>query len=588
MGFLKSPHRVGGPLLCSLPSWRIPARNLPVPGNNDNTNREIERIAQNVLNGLHLEFLDCQVIGRLSKVDPEPRPVPTVLIIMPNRPQPDLWYRAARKICQNLRGHGHSGFSVELIEAALLEGIYCFPVELRHSIFSKWQGLVEEIVRRSDTREWTGLDCWRYGTNVDRKANPVTVIIRVTASAKGPFTTAARFVHGILASFDEADVDVLFQKDDKRRFVEDPTLYSESATGQVYPGMSIGIHGSEAGSSTLGSFVQLRFKGENHWSTYGLTCFHCVWPPENHREDPKMQTPEASKALDRWVNRPLSMRDNPSLCEMAKKILRVDHPSPGDLSNTIDYYKSRMRRIRSPEFWEYKTQIERGGDGWSPDSAKRRYEAWCKAYQHHQETCAPFSQMLRNASYYFGHVVAGSGMNRTRANKNKLRVGLDWALIKVNQNRIHRQMQGDLVVGSKAFHYDTRSFISGFSYDGEIGERLFKPGMELSKSGRSTKFTTAVYNGLRSAEITRLASKRGTGSMVEICWSTKVAPKNKEFAERGDSGSWIFDPDQGSVLGMLTGGNVGQDTTYVCLTEDIFDDIKDITGAIDVRIAPSP
>lgn len=255
--------------------------------------REIETIAREVLNKLRLEFLDCQVNGRHSKVEPEPVPVPTVVIQMPNRPQPELWCRAARKVHQKLEGRGHSGFSVELIEAALLRGMYCSPIEPRLSIFSKWRSIVEEIIQRSDTREWTGMDCWRYGTNVDRKSNPVTVIVRVARSSQGPFTTAARFVHGILASFNETGVDVLFQKDGKRRFEANPTLPLESTSGRVYPGVSIGIHNSEAGSSTLGGLVQLRFEGKNDWSTFGLTCFHCIWPPENHREDPKMRTAEA-------------------------------------------------------------------------------------------------------------------------------------------------------------------------------------------------------------------------------------------------------------------------------------------------------
>jgi hypothetical protein len=255
---------------------------------------EIETMAREVLNELHLEFLECQVNGRHSKVEPEPASIPTVVIQMPNRPQPELWCYAARKVHQKLEGRGYSGFSVELIEATLLWGIYCSPVEPHHSIFSKWRNVVEEIIRRSDTREWTGMDCWRYGTNVDRKSNPITVIVRVARSSKGPFTTAARFAHGILASFDETGVDVLFQKDGKRRFEANPkALPLESTSGKVYPGVSIGIHSSEAGSATLGGLVQLRFKGKSDWSTYGLTCFHCIWPPENHRENPKMRTPEA-------------------------------------------------------------------------------------------------------------------------------------------------------------------------------------------------------------------------------------------------------------------------------------------------------
>jgi hypothetical protein len=56
----------------------------------------------------------------------------------------------------------------------------------------------------------------------------------------------------------------------------------------------------------------------------------------------------------------------------------------------------------------------------------------------------PYSRMLTNGSYYLGYIVAGSGMNRTRVNKDRLRVAVDWALIQINQNRIHGQTQGEV------------------------------------------------------------------------------------------------------------------------------------------------
>jgi hypothetical protein len=114
-------------------------------------------------------------------------------------------------------------------------------------------------------------------------------------------------------------------------------------------------------------------------------------------------------------------------------------------------------------------------------------------------------------------------------------------------------------------------------------------GLDLCKSGRSTSMTTSVYNGLESVKLDRLESKEGPGFHLVITWVSKIAtPEGPfSFAEPGDSGALITRMD-GKVLGILTGGDERQGTTYFCRINDVFDDIKDITGAVEVRIAPAP
>lgn len=291
-GFLRSAFRAGGPYLCSLPARTVwTGRHYGAE-----TVYQMEGYAKQVLRDLHLQYRDVQLVGRHSKIDPEPEQITTMLVRMPNLPQPELWYRAAREISQVLLRHHHHGISVEVIETDLFNGIYCSPVESSHSIFPKWKNLAQEIVARcSNKHEWIGLDCFRYGTNSQRCSNPVTVIIRVHNTCETSFVTAARYVHGILAAFGEAEVDVLFTKDETKSFFLDPTIPIEATTGSVYPGVSIGIHQSSAGSSTLGGFVQLRFKDKKDWNTYALTCFHCVYPPEIYQGDRYLQSSDARR-----------------------------------------------------------------------------------------------------------------------------------------------------------------------------------------------------------------------------------------------------------------------------------------------------
>lgn len=55
------------------------------------------------------------------------------------------------------------------------------------------------------------------------------------------------------------------------------------------------------------------------------------------------------------------------------------------------------------------------------------------------------------------------------------------------------------------------------------------------------------------------------------------------FAEPGDSGAFLFDR-LGQVVGILIGGFKRKETVYFTPIENIFDDIKEVTGAIDVQI----
>ncbi|KAJ5835364.1 hypothetical protein N7447_001390 [Penicillium robsamsonii] len=582
-GFLQSALRAGGPYLCSLPAHT----DTTDPHYDADTVSQIEGYAAQVLRDLHLRYQDIGLMGRHSKVEPEPKQVTTVLVRMPNVPQPELWYRAAKQINRLLTRHGHPGISVEMIETDLFNGIYCSPVESSHSISPKWKSLAQEIVARCPNKDdWTGLDCFRYGTNPHRNSNPVTVIIRVCKTSQNSFVTAARYVHGILAAFGEAEVDVLFTKDGTKSFVLNPILPPEATSGSVYPGVSIGIHNSSAGCFTLGGFVQLRFKHRKDWNTYALTCFHCVCPPPMYRGDRYLQSDDAQRAFERWERHPLTMHDSPSFLDIAKRILRIDHPAPRDLRTTINSLNRSIRALKDDSFYASKAEIDKGDNGWLPDSARYGYEAALHYIRDLEKRRDRYAEMLQNGSYYLGHVVAGSGMNRTRLDEDKRRVAVDWALIQISSNRIHRQMHGDCVSGNNAFQYSNEPTNPRY-YGGSIGNVL--DGLNLYKSGRSTAMTASVYHGLESVELERLKSKKGPGYILGITWVSKMAtPENSfPFAEHGDSGAWITRMD-GKVFGILTGGDERQGTTYFSRINDVFDDIKDVTGAVEVRIAPVP
>ena len=55
------------------------------------------------------------------------------------------------------------------------------------------------------------------------------------------------------------------------------------------------------------------------------------------------------------------------------------------------------------------------------------------------------------------------------------------------------------------------------------------------------------------------------------------------FCEGGDSGAFMMDED-GKFIGLLFGGDLKSALTRVLVAEDLFDDIKHVTGAKVVRL----
>ncbi|KAJ5836655.1 hypothetical protein N7447_002681 [Penicillium robsamsonii] len=578
-GFLKSSHRAGGPVLTSLPALAT---------GNTFTNNPVQlcELARKTLRDLKLDFSEVGLTGRISKVDPEPAPIPTLVIFMPDISQPDLWYEAAKQIHRDLEPQLH-GISVEMIEEKLYAGAYCFPVEQTHSIYPKWKSIAEIILINLNIEEWTGLECWRYGTNPAKNLNPVTIIVQVEKSSTQSFLTANQTMRGILTYFNESGVDILFMKDGKQNLVENPMLDPNSCRGAIHPGVSLGIHGSSAVTSTLGGFVQLRFSGQSHWHTYGLTCFHAVWPPEWKRPESMLQIKGAVTALSQWEYGPLRLEHPPS--SIARQILKVDHPSLKDLQHTINVIDGHIDTFKTGEFLEWEaTQraIDQGEDLCIPESAARRYKGIAKRISEFKAVRQQFATMRDNRFYFLGHVIAASGVYRTKKNDADQLISMDWALIDIDPGRLQPQIHGNKVEGNRPFGNGPTGLVlaSEFQFNPQL---KVHSGMMLYKTGRSSGATSAPYNGLIKVDICRQKTESGGFQKIPT-WVHSVANETPQaFAEPGDSGSWVY-TNYSDVFGMVLSGNERLGTASISSIFDIFKDIKVLTDAAEVRIAPGP
>lgn len=121
-GFLQSQQRAGGPYLCSLPAHSVAITSESYRRIGYSRDGSIPDSAKAILNEEHVPYKDVRFIGRHAKVDAEPEPMPTVLIVTEQCSR-----SVARRIHRALQPSFH-GICGELITEAALAPIRCFPV----------------------------------------------------------------------------------------------------------------------------------------------------------------------------------------------------------------------------------------------------------------------------------------------------------------------------------------------------------------------------------------------------------------------------------------------------------------------------
>lgn len=272
--FMQSGQRAGGPYLCSLPT-----RDYPVKTENFAYPLPFEVIEENVgkiLGNSGIAYRQIAIIGRRSKVYPEPSPIPTILISAVGHSRGWIWRDVAKKI------HSIYNLSVEIIDEELEIPVRCFPIHQTDGIFHKWDNIRDTILHNLDIFDWNALECWRFGRSPNQMENPPTVVISVREDSHKNHHTDTQRIRGILAQFQEPGVSILFMNDQPVPHAPNRPLPTEACTRQLQPGVSIGIQDSTSGSSTLGGMVELRFDN-GPWQKFALTCFHAVYPPDGDR-----------------------------------------------------------------------------------------------------------------------------------------------------------------------------------------------------------------------------------------------------------------------------------------------------------------
>lgn len=124
---------------------------------------------------------------------------------------------------------------------------------------------------------------------------------------------------------------------------------------------------------------------------------------------------------------------------MADKILRIDHPSVPDLRFTIEDANSNIKETRNERFQgieQRKRQKDEGWDAFVTPSEERFYETNLRAITAMEAERDRFQKFLDDRSYLLGPVFAGSGLYRRRERVAGQEFMLDWALIRIRQERL--------------------------------------------------------------------------------------------------------------------------------------------------------
>lgn len=127
--------------------------------------------------------------------------------------------------------------------------------------------------------------CYRRGRSNDAAENPPTVVILVALHSNRDWMVTRESIVDILDRFQLPMVAVEILKDTLERTGDSypGDLNSNDIKGPARIGGSLGSSEVKHSSSTFGGLIDLKCPQTGLWKMFGLTCYHCVVPPEEHR-----------------------------------------------------------------------------------------------------------------------------------------------------------------------------------------------------------------------------------------------------------------------------------------------------------------
>ncbi|MCJ1431138.1 hypothetical protein MMC27_000489 [Xylographa pallens] len=570
-GEIKSyDFRCGGPMLCSLPAslTLVEKSSLVVQ-----VWPELESVVESLLQKRQVDYDMIVLRHRFWRYDTDNSraDTATVLVSATKHGKNDRWLEA----CQDLRrlfiSRGLSSLNIEITDQqGLLETISGL-MEPGQPIVKLWPELETDVEKILGEHDWVVLALLRRGTDLDSKKNPITISITISEDSTLDWVIVRE---QIVQQLDHKKLHYLAVEIIRGRIVYNGSnrevLFEQSYETPAKMGRSIGPHGSWKSSGTLGGFIRLK-NAAGQWRTFGLTTYYCVAPES---------MPISKRMLwDQKGIRPFEAGND----------LDMDQPSLADHEETLGYHDEIIERLQSPEFYEIEKRLADPNDFVLP-YITREHEAMKRQITGIRQKQYLWRQFFKAGKQNLGTVFAASGF-RQNGPSNCDTGTLDWALIAVNTKRDSTNMlpQAEAIMNVQA-----RSQFAAYSTKDEngvlhpcvvTGTKPPTAGAPLFKFGRSTDFTMGAYNGV--GECLVKSWKRGTdGKLVQTIGHDHMVVSGpvhdrSHFSSSGDSGAFVMD-EHGALIGLLFGGNPSTQVSFFTSAVDLFEDIKFMTGAVDV------
>jgi hypothetical protein len=523
---------------------------------------------------------------RTEHIQAAPRSADYIFIEVAEPSEGGEWLRAVNEILDSCRHRGLDGLNVEIADPRGLVPRISATISSTLPIVREWERvLLPDILQAlSSNVEWLTIDLVNRapGTNfgsVGKTSFIPTILIMIQENTKESYTAARAKIRSLLdPRFPEVAVEVIRGSLDVCVGVgvnewapvfehHDDKLWQDEG----YMGASIQRAGIGS-SGTLGCFIKLRHPSCG-WSTYGLTNFHVVMPDHDDYAHHDSQTLS-------WIQYGL----RPGFATT----FQINMPSEIDLDAARINYVQTIQEIEGdvlegmPPNELFLTYRELEAQGLNPEEYMpwgdaRRVRIMIGRVTTSRERINAIDGRRNNMR--LGVVYAGSGIRRLRSQQI-----MDWALIRVDNARV--PARNELPINIDKI-YMTHSQMN------RIGSLALS--QEVFKIGRRSNRTRGYVNPVKTTMLLAWANENGimrrdygkAWTVVDRKVEDEEGKENKGtkcFSDKGDSGSAVF-TKAGEFVGLLHAGvQPYRDITYVTSAQDLVEDIKHITGAVEVTM----
>lgn len=292
---------------------------------------------------------------------------------------------------------------------------------------------------------------------------------------------------------------------------------------------------------------------------------------------------------EKWRENGISLFD-----PEAAEHLKVDHPSLKDMSDHLEYLNKEVKEIEEHGEWGHLCTMVSGG---LYDQLSRLDQA---RYKHHSQSLQKYRKCIADINAFqgkggelLGSVVAGSGM-RTRSvttagHTTSHLTSVDWALVGLREDRVGTNEvcltnppQTQYLRNADLFQVPGEGFGIRDLVSGQEGVRHDD---ELRIHGRSSGLSRGKYNKLWTSHINIKVVEGKNISIETLEHSIVHSQAGQSFSREGDSGAFVHTFSE-RFVGLLFGGSPSLNISYFTHVKDLFADIRDLTGAEEVRLPP--